>query len=850
MPVQGCGAVSFEPAGPQNHYLCPSLSRRTMKISYNWLREYLDINLGAEDVSKRLTACGLEVEGLETRESVPGGFQGVVIGEVLSCAPHPNADRLTLTTVNIGKEEPLHIVCGAPNVAPGQKVVVACIGAKVSIGDQEVEMKKTKIRGELSEGMICAEDELGLGSSHEGILVLPPEAVTGTPAREYFGVTTDHIFEIGLTPNRSDAASHLGVARDLAAVLRNEAFLANKTLPVLRRPDTGLFVQDDNSLPMDVVVRDEQACIRYSGLTMTGLRVGESPRWLKERLQAVGLRPINNLVDISNYVMMETGQPLHFFDAAKITGNQVIIGPLPDGSPFTTLDQVDRVLSAEDLMICDASGGMCIAGVFGGMRSGVTETTTSIFIESATFNAVSVRKTSRRHGLKTDASFRFERGSDPEMTVYALLRAVQLIREVAGGKVSSPLIDIYPMPVKPINLDLRFERVDSLIGKVIPREHLAFILESLDINILKVTAESFSIEIPSYRVDVTREADVIEEILRIYGYNNVEDPEHLRSSLAFGKHPDRDRLRNQVSDVLAGQGFHEIMCNSLSNSGLYGRQEEWPLRNCVPILNPVSQDLDVMRQTLVYGGLETIRHNRNRKVSDLKLFEFGNIYRTDGSLPLPTSTLGPYTEQTSLLLVLSGNRAPESWNSPALPVDFFDLKSAMEVILKKLGIEDYQYVPAMRGFLAEGLNLMIKGKDAGWFGLLNKGILQPFDIEVPVFAAALRWDILVAAVGSSKMSFVPVPRFPEVRRDLALVVDQSVTFHAMKECALGAERKLLRDVKLFDVYEGKGIEEGKKSYALSFILLDEEKTLTDKVIEKSMERIRQALEQDFGARLR
>lgn len=821
-----------------------------MKISYNWLKDYLNFDHGPEEISRRLTACGLEVEGLERIEPVPGGFEGVVIGKVLHCEPHPNADRLTLTRVDVGEGEPLPIVCGAPNVADGQKVVVAKVGSLVRLGDDELKLKKTKIRGEVSEGMICAEDELGLGTSHDGILVLPDEAETGTPAREYFGVTTDWVFEIGLTPNRADAMSHLGVARDLAAVLKNEAYVEGTQSPELRFPDIDAIDEIDDQGTIEVKVEDTGACPRYTSITMNGLNVGESPRWLQDRLKAIGLRPINNLVDISNYVLMETGQPLHFFDLDKVKGGRVVVKKLPPDTPFTTLDEVERKLSAEDLMICNAEEGMCIAGVFGGNKSGVTEKTKSIFIESATFESVGIRKTSRRHDLKTDASFRFERGTDPDMTVFALKRAVRLIKEIAGGKVSSPMNDIYPEPVKAVRLDLRFSTVDTLIGKKIDRDQIELILRSLDFKIHEKKESGFEIEVPPYRVEVTREADVIEEILRIYGYNNVEFPERLVSSLSYMDHPDRDKLRNQVSDMLVGQGWSEAMCNSLSNSEYYNWQQEWKPEHCVRILNPVSQDLDVMRQTLVFGGLETVRYNRNRKQADLRIFEFGNRYRTDGSKPSSDNTLGPYKEDSAILLMLSGRARPEAWNTRDGDADFFELKAGLEALLAKLGIAEYSYGNSGQKTLSQGLELKIDGKAAGWLGQIPKSLLGRFDIEAPVYAAEISWDILVRAAGKVKMKFHPVSRFPEVRRDLALVIDKGVTFHELKEESFRAERKLLRSVNLFDVYEGKGIEEGKKSYALSFILQDEDKTLTDKLIDKAMKRIQTALEKAFDAKLR
>ena len=822
-----------------------------MKISYQWLKDYLSFNLSPEEVSLRLTACGLEVEALEVFSPYPGSLREVVVGQVIQCAPHPDADRLSLTLVDTGTGEPLPIVCGAPNVAAGQKVLVAKTGAKVRFGAEEVELKKTKIRGQVSEGMICAEDELGLGTSHDGIMVLPEESKVGMPASEYLGVAEDWIFTIGLTPNRSDGASHYGVARDLATVLKNEAREAGKMdSPKLALPDVSDFKTDHSSLEIPVEVKDPKLCPRYTSITMQGLKVGPSPRWMQDRLKAIGLRPINNLVDISNYVLMETGQPLHFFDADQIRGRKVIVGCLPEGTPFTTLDEAERKLSAEDLMICDAKGGMCIAGVFGGIRSGVTENTTAIFIESAAFDPVSVRKTSRRHDLKTDASFRFERGSDPEMTVYALKRAVQLIRQLAGGEVSAALQDFYPKPVLPVALKLSLPRVEMLIGKKIPADQIVMILESLDIRVKAQAEDDLEIEIPPYRVDVTREADVVEEILRIYGYNALPFPEKMTSSLAYTHHPHRDLIRNQVSDMLAGQAWNEVMCNSQSNSQYYEWQEAWKLENCVRLLNPVSQDLDVMRQTLFFGGLETLRYNLNRRQQDIRIFEFGNTYRTDGSQPVAGDTLAPYTEENALMLMLTGRAFPESWNTADRPADFFDLKAAILNILQRMGIREYSFEDATHPLLSEGLLLKAGQKELGWLGQVKDAFLRRFDIAVPVFAASLSWDTLIALLPEKKMQFRPIPRYPEVRRDLALVIDKSIPYARLEEVALQTERKILREVHLFDVYEGKGIEEGKKSYALRFILQDEEKTLTDKAIDKTMQRIQAALEKECGAKLR
>ncbi len=824
-----------------------------MKISYNWLKEYLDISLSPEALAELLTDCGLEVEGLGKWQSVEGGMKGFVIGEVKSCAKHPEADRLSVTTVDVGGDRLLSIVCGAPNVEAGQKVVVATVGSMIHLEDQSFEIRKAKIRGEVSEGMICAEDELGLGTDHEGILVLPGSAAVGTPAAEYFRIEEDHVFEIGLTPNRTDAMSHIGVARDIRAVLGNMAFRSGaKSAPAMRMPSVEAFAPDNTTLDIPVVVRNPEACPRYAGVTISGIKVKESPGWLQNRLNAIGLRPINNVVDITNFVLHETGQPLHAFDAGQIKGNRVVVKKMAEGTPFVTLDEAERKLSADDLMICNEEDGMCIGGVFGGLTSGVTEKTTAIFLESAYFDPVHIRKTSKYHDLQTDASFRFERGADPEMTIYALKRAALLIKELAGGTISSEVKDVYPAPFRKVNADVRWKNIDRLTGKAMDRDLVRHILLSLDFDIAAETDEGLNLNVPLYRADVTREADVIEEILRIYGYNNVEIGTQLRASISPAVKPDPEKLKEALSGFLCSNGFSEIMNNSLSRAAYYEGNADFDAGTIVHILNPLSRDLNVMRRTLLYGGLETVIHNQNRKVNDLRLFEFGQVYAADPGVGKDSRVTERYSERLVLSLFITGRMYPESWKSNADEVDLFDLKSICQNLLAMSGIalNTLKYSEDVPAFLQEGIAY---GQGAGHLltmGTVAPAVLRSFDIRQPVHYAEIDMEALLATVAGNEVRFTEIPRFPEVRRDLALLLDKEIPYREVERIAFETERKLLKQVNLFDVYEGKNIEAGKKSYAVSFILQDEEQTLTDKVIDKVMDKLIGAYAHRLGAKIR
>ena len=819
-----------------------------MKISYNWLKQYIDLDVDPNELSPILTDIGLEVEGLEKFQSVKGGLEGLIIGEVKTCVKHPNADNLSVTTVDIAGEELLPIVCGAPNVAAGQRVVVATVGTMLYSGDDSFKIKKAKIRGEVSQGMICAEDELGLGASHEGIMVLSGDVNVGMPANQYFDIEEDFVFEIGLTPNRSDATSHIGSARDLVAGL-NRLKETNKYK--LKMPSVDSFKVDDHSLDIDVVVDDTEACPRYSGITISGITVKESPDWLKNRLNAIGLRPINNIVDITNYVLHETGQPLHAFDADQIKGNKLVVRKMKQDSHFITLDEVDRKLHTDDLMICNAEEGMCIAGVFGGISSGVTEKTSRIFLESAFFESTHIRKTSKRHALQTDASFRFERGADSNITVYALKRAALLIKEIAGGNFSSEIKDVYPKPINNWEVEINYQNVDRLIGKKIPKEIIREILTNLDIQVLEETDAGMKLLIPTFKTDVTREVDVIEEILRIYGYNNIEFDDKIHSSVSLRPKPDLEKLHNKIATHLTGRGFSEIMNNSLTKSQYINNNSEFNSEQSVHLLNPLSKDLDILRQTLLFGGLEVIAFNSNRKISDLKLYEFGKIYRklnTDEE----RSGLKKYFEEKHLTLFASGLLQAENWNTTNEKSDFYFLKGIVESIFAKLGIDrnkleikessssNCKY--ALEYFSGDTLLAVVAG--------LNKKLLNEFDIKQDVFVADLNWEKAIKLLPKSDHSYWAVSKFPAVRRDLALVVDKTLSFEEMKNQAFHAERKLLKSVGIFDIYEGDKIPEGKKSYALSFVLQDNQKTLTDKVIDKSMNRIQKALEIEFNAVLR
>lgn len=817
-----------------------------MKLSYNWLKQYIDIDVDPDELSTILTDIGLEVEGMEMFQSVKGGLEGIVVGEVLTCERHSNADKLSVTTVNVG-DKVLPIVCGAPNVAKGQKVLVATVGTTLYDGDNEFKIKKSKIRGELSEGMICAEDELGLGTSHDGIMVLGEDAPVGKPAKEYINIEEDWVYEIGLTPNRADAASHIGSARDLVAGL-NRLKSGNYKLNI---PPVDDFNVDNHNLDIDVEVEDTEACPRYTGVTISGIRVEESPEWLKNRLNSIGVRPINNIVDITNFVLHETGHPLHAFDAAKITGNKVVIKKLPSETPFVTLDEMERKLHVDDLMICNAEDGMCIAGVFGGADSGVTDSTTAIFLESAYFDPTHIRKTSKRHTLQTDASFRFERGADPNITVYALKRAVQLIKDIAGGQVSSEIKDVYPNPIEKWTIDINFERVTRLIGKEIDKDIIVSILQDLGIEILATNHDGLKLLIPTFKVDVKREADVVEEILRIYGYNNIEIPEKVSSSVNLRQKPDLERVQNIVSDYLVGQGFVEIMNNSLTKSAHIKASTILNEENSVQLLNPLSKDLDILRQTLIFGGLEVINYNQNRKTTDLKIFEFGKIYRKNAT-KVNSSGVASYFEEKHLAIFNTGRLNPENWNTTDKTVDFYYTKGLVESILHRLNI-DRKSVTIVEGSsddYAYSLDYIVNDKVLVQVAEASKKLLKQFDIKQQVYIADFIWDKIIELIPTNDLVYEPLSKFPAVRRDLALIVDKEITFETLKKIAFKAERKLLKDVGIFDIYEGEKIPEGKKSYALSFVLQDKGKTLTDKIIAKAMTRIQQSLINEVGAQLR
>lgn len=818
-----------------------------MKISYNWIKEYYNIDLPAEKVSEILTSIGLEIDGMDEWISVKGGLEGIVIGEVLTCAKHPDADKLSVTTVNIGGPEPLHVVCGAPNVKAGQKVPVATVGTKLYKGDESFEIKKSKIRGELSEGMICAEDEIGLGTSHEGIMVLDPATVPGTPASEYFKIERDTVFEIGLTPNRIDSGSHFGVARDLSAYLNMNGGMKDRA----KLPSLESFKNDDSSNVYDIVIESPDDCPRYSGLTISGVKIAESPEWLKNRLRAIGLNPINNVVDITNFVQFEVGQPLHAFDADKITGKKVIVKNLPEKSKFVTLDNVERSLSGRDLMICNTEEGMCIGGVFGGIKSGVSSSTTNIFLESAYFNPVSIRKTSKRHGLKTDASFRFERGVDPELTLWALKRAAMLIKEIAGGKITSPITDRYVKPIVNARVNASYSNITRLIGKEIGTETIKKVLGLLDIKIIEEKDGALLLEIPSYRVDVKQEADVIEDVLRIYGYNNVEIKEHVNSTLSYPPKPDREKIKNMISDQLSATGFNEIMCNSLCPSVWYENNEDFDRSKLVMLANPLSSDLNAMRQTLLYGGLSSAIWNINRQQYDLKMYEFGNCYfyeKKNNDIP----KTGDYTEKYSLDIFITGSTTRPNWNTKTNPSDFFHIKSAVESVLARLGVEPQKLKTSSsdKKIYSESVNWQHSGRTLAEAGKVSKSTLAKFDIRQDVYYGHIEWDLLMKIIASHVIEFRELPKYPSVRRDLALLIDRSVRFDQIREIALHTEKNLIQDISLFDVYEHDSLGNNKKSYAVSFVLRDDQRTLTDKIIDKVMNNLIRAYTQELNAQIR
>ena len=820
-----------------------------MNISYNWLKEYVDFTLTPDEVAAALTSIGLETGSVEEVQTIKGGLEGIVIGEVLTCEPHPNSDHMHVTTVNLGEGEPVQIVCGAANVAAGQKVVVATLGTKLYDGDECFTIKKSKLRGVESNGMICAEDEIGIGTSHEGIIVLPADAVPGTLAKDYYNIKSDYVLEVDITPNRADACSHYGVARDLYAYLKQNGYET-----ALRRPSDEAFAVDNNELPIAIEVKNAQACPRYAGVSIKGVTVKESPEWLKDKLNTIGLRPINNIVDITNYILHAYGQPLHCFDADKVKGGKVVVQTLVEGTSFVTLDGVERKLSENDLMICNAEEAMCLAGVFGGLESGTTEETKNIFLESAYFNPTSIRKSARRHGLNTDASFRFERGIDPNITIYALKQAALLVKELAGGTISMDIVDVYPNPIADFKVELKYDYVNSLIGKEIPAETVKSIVSSLEMKIEEEAAEGITLSIPPYRVDVQRPCDVVEDILRIYGYNNVEIPLALKSSLTTKNKEDRShRLQQLVAEQLVGCGFNEILNNSLTKAAYYDGNETYRPENLVNLMNPLSNDLNVMRQTLLFGGLESISHNANRKSVDLRFFEYGNCYYYNKEKKDAEKVLACYSEDYHLGLWLTGKRVSGSWAHADEDSSVYELKAYVENIFARLGLNMRSIVVGnlTDGIYSAALSYHTRGgKLLATVGIVSKKITKSFDIDSEVYYADINWKNVLQAIKSVKVSYTELSKFPSVKRDLALLLDKNVQFADIERIAYECERKLLKEVELFDVYEGKNLEPGKKSYAVSFILQDEEKTLNDKQIDKIMSKLIASYEKQLGAKLR
>lgn len=819
-----------------------------MNISYNWLKQYINIDLPAEETGKILTSIGLEVGGVEKVQTVKGGLEGLVIGEVLTCGKHENSDHLHVTTVNIGSGEPLQVVCGAPNVAAGQKVVFATIGTVLYAGEESFTIKRSKIRGVESFGMICAEDEIGLGTSHAGIIVLPENAPVGMPAKEYYGIEDDFLIEVDITPNRIDAASHFGVARDLAAY-----FSFRNPEIKLHKPAVDNFNVQNTNLSIPVSVEAPEACPRYSAVTISNVKVTESPKWLKDKLQIIGLRPINNIVDITNYVLHEMGQPLHAFDADKIGGKKVRVRTLPENTPFISLEGTERKLSADDLMICDAEKPMCIGGVFGGLDSGVTENTTNVFLESAYFNPVSIRKTARRHGLNTDASFRFERGCDPANTIYILKRCALLIQEVAGGEISSEIVDVYPQEVKPFEVEISLQKINALIGKAIGRENIETILTALEMKIVRKDENGYLLHVPSYRVDVQRDVDVIEDILRIYGYNNIEIGETLKSTLSYSSKPDSHKLQNLIAEQLTAQGFNEILNNSLTKGGYYEGLTSFSAENSVKILNALSSDLNVMRQTLLFGGLESIAYNINRKHADLKLYEFGNCYQYHAENKKEDETLAAYNEEFHLGIWLTGQKQAPSWAVAEAKTSVYELKAYVENILARVGVNrsKLSLVEFEDDLLSEAIAIQTQsGRKLAIYGIICSKIRKKADIDQEVYYADLYWGNILKEIKRHHIQFTDIPKFPEVKRDLALLLDKNISFADIEKTAFETERKLLKKVNLFDVYEGKNLEAGKKSYAVSFIIQDETKTLTDNQTDAIMKKLLSNFEQKLGAKLR
>lgn len=822
-----------------------------MNISYNWLKKYVDLRLTPEELADALTSIGLETGGVEEVESIRGGLRGIVIGKVLTCVEHPDSDHLHITTVDLGDGQPTQIVCGAPNVAAGQTVVVATVGTTLYDGDKEFKIKKSKIRGVESFGMICAEDEIGTGASHDGIIVIDKDVKPGTPAAEYYGLTSDHVLEVDLTPNRIDAASHYGVARDLCAWSACHA-----TAQLLRRPSVDAFKTDRPDGAVSVEVDDYKACPRYSGVTIRGVKVGPSPKWLQDCLTAIGQRPINCVVDITNYILHGFGQPLHCFDLAKIDGGKVVVRHCPEGTPFTTLDGVEHKLSEADLMICNASKPMCIAGVFGGIDSGVTDETADIFLESAYFNPTSVRKTARRQRLQTDASFRYERGTDPNITIYALKLAALMVKEMAGGEICGDIVDIYPEPIEPVDVTLSYSYARRLIGKEIPADQLDAIAQSLEMTITdRPSADEVTLRIPTYRVDVTRPCDVVEDLLRIYGYNNIAISSTVNSSLSYKTPTDAAvELRTIISEQLTAVGFNEILNNSLTAEAYYAESTQYPVDGCVRLLNPLSNELSVMRRTLLFGGLESISHNINRRIENLAFYEFGNVYSRNPQAEITAGNpLAPFTEESHIALWLTGAIRPGNWARQEEQSSFFDLRAAVDNILDRLGISrsELKTTKGDHEIYAASLDIATRsGKQLGTMGIVSKAILKRFEIKQDVFYAELDWNALTRLASRHGVSYTALPKTHPVRRDLALLLDTAVTMAQVEATVCEAERRLLTGIELFDVYEGKNLPAGKKSYAIAITLQDNEKTLQDKQIDAVMNKIVANLEKKLGAQLR
>ena len=820
-----------------------------MTISYNWLKDYIECDLTAEQVAAALTSIGLETGDVEEVQSIKGGLEGLVIGKVLTCEPHPNSDHMHITTVDLGQGDPVQIVCGAANVAAGQKVVVATIGTKLYDGDECITIKKSKLRGIESNGMICAEDEIGVGTSHEGIIVLPDDVQCGTLAKDYYNVKSDYVLEVDITPNRADACSHYGVARDLYAWLVQNGYHTE-----LKRPMTDAFAVDNHELNIDIEVENTEACPRYAGVVIRNVTVKESPEWLQTKLHAIGLRPINNIVDITNYILHAYGQPMHCFDADKIKGGKIVVKTVKEGTPFVTLDGIERKLSDHDLMICNAEEPMCIAGVFGGLDSGTTEETKNVFLESAYFHPTWVRKTARRHGLSTDSSFRFERGIDPNGVIYALKEAALLVKELAGGEIASEIKDNYPNPITDFPVELTYEYVNSLIGKNIPSNVVKSIVSSLEMKIVRETDKGLSLLVPSYRVDVQRPCDVVEDILRIYGYNNVEMPLSMKSSLSVEGEEDKSvKLQNLVSEQLVGCGFNEILNNSLTASAYYDGLESFKSDNLVRVMNPLSNDLNVLRSTLLFGGLESLQYNVNRKSSDLKFFEFGNCYHYQSEKQNTEKALAPYSEELHMGIWITGKRVDNSWAHPDEDSSVYELKAYVLNIFQRLGVclGALTFGSLTNDIYAAAISVYTRsGKLLATLGVVHKKILKKFDIDNDVYYADLNWKALMKVIHNNVVAYKEISKYPAVKRDLALLLDKNVQFAEIEKIAYETDKKLLKSVELFDVYEGKNLEAGKKSYAVSFMLQDENATLNDKQIDKFMHKLVQNLETKLNAKLR